>query len=518
MTNIDQWKKAAEKEVKGRDLTWHTPEGIAVKPLYTAEDSADPGLPGFAPFTRGVRASMYAGRPWTIRQYAGFSTAEESNAFYRRNLAAGQKGLSVAFDLATHRGYDSDHPRVVGDVGKAGVAIDSVEDMKILFDGIPLDRVSVSMTMNGAVIPIMAFYIGAAIEQGVSISELQGTIQNDILKEFLKDELTQKLIVLIQNRRLLESVLLYKDFSGKGLKESKDYIENLEKNIPEIMKYWEIQEENLRIQEEKRMFELNLSKTSVLNELDKDNKDNEDNKDKIDSVGIHCSVKDIMKAQHVLGLDKGFHFYMEPRWENDIKSYAKNPFWIGINDPKWNVKHDHLLTIPNFYEFKHNKDVVDSNQVGFAARMETRKCPHFLEGIDSLFFTDTNHLKWWERNLNLDTSSWKIYNYKHEQLNMFMNRDWGISHSAHIYEPFGYSIFEAVDKGKLPILHSSWCKDLEYPYRASSKTEFFDIYTKITTLSYSEKLYWFNTIKTYMIEKYTDKNKWIDSLLDIYNK
>ena len=186
MTNIDDWKSLADKEVKGKDLNWKTPEGIAVKPLYTAEDvTADPGLPGFAPFTRGVRASMYAGRPWTIRQYAGFSTAEESNAFYRRNLAAGQKGLSVAFDLATHRGYDSDHPRVVGDVGKAGVAIDSVEDMKILFDGIPLDQMSVSMTMNGAVIPILAFFIVAGEEQGVSQAQLDGTIQNDILKEFM---------------------------------------------------------------------------------------------------------------------------------------------------------------------------------------------------------------------------------------------------------------------------------------------------------------------------------------------
>jgi len=186
MANIEDWQKAAAKEVKGKDLTWQTPEGIAVKPLYTAEDApVDPGLPGFAPFTRGVRASMYAGRPWTIRQYAGFSTAEESNAFYRRNLAAGQKGLSVAFDLATHRGYDSDHPRVVGDVGKAGVAIDSVEDMKILFDGIPLDQMSVSMTMNGAVIPILAFFIVAGEEQGVPRAALDGTIQNDILKEFM---------------------------------------------------------------------------------------------------------------------------------------------------------------------------------------------------------------------------------------------------------------------------------------------------------------------------------------------
>ncbi|MHA6333783.1 methylmalonyl-CoA mutase [Qipengyuania sp. CAU 1752] len=181
------WKARADKEVKGRDLTWHTPEGVAVKPLYTSEDTADidPGVPGIAPFTRGPYASMYTGRPWTIRQYAGFSTAEESNAFYRRNLAAGQKGLSVAFDLATHRGYDSDHNRVVGDVGKAGVAIDTVRDMEILFDQIPLDTMSVSMTMNGAVIPVLAFYIVAAERQGVAQDKLSGTIQNDILKEFM---------------------------------------------------------------------------------------------------------------------------------------------------------------------------------------------------------------------------------------------------------------------------------------------------------------------------------------------
>ena len=190
--DIAQWKTAADKELRGRtteNLVWQTPEGIAVKPLYTADDIEGMGeinsLPGFQPFTRGPRATMYANRPWTIRQYAGFSTAEDSNKFYRDNLAAGQKGLSVAFDLATHRGYDSDHPRVVGDVGKAGVAIDTVEDMKILFDQIPLDQMSVSMTMNGAVLPILAGYIVAAEEQGVSAEKLTGTIQNDILKEFM---------------------------------------------------------------------------------------------------------------------------------------------------------------------------------------------------------------------------------------------------------------------------------------------------------------------------------------------
>ena len=189
---LTDWTALAGRELRGADpeaLTWRTPEGIAVKPLYTAADLAAlehlDTLPGLAPFVRGPRATMYAARPWTVRQYAGFSTAEESNAFYRRNLAAGQKGLSVAFDLATHRGYDSDHPRVVGDVGKAGVAIDSVEDMKILFDGVPLDRMSVSMTMNGAVLPVLAGYIVAAEEQGVEAATLSGTIQNDILKEFM---------------------------------------------------------------------------------------------------------------------------------------------------------------------------------------------------------------------------------------------------------------------------------------------------------------------------------------------
>jgi methylmalonyl-CoA mutase len=189
---LADWEKLAAKELRDKpvsSLDWLTPEGILVKPLYTAADlenlETQGSVPGFPPFTRGPKATMYSGRPWTVRQYAGFSTAEESNKFYRANLAAGQMGLSVAFDLATHRGYDSDHPRVVGDVGKAGVAIDSVEDMKILFDGIPLDKMSVSMTMNGAVLPVLAGYIVAAEEQGVPQDKLSGTIQNDILKEFM---------------------------------------------------------------------------------------------------------------------------------------------------------------------------------------------------------------------------------------------------------------------------------------------------------------------------------------------
>ena len=189
---LKAWEELATKQMKGRhpdDMTWETPEGVPIKVLYTQADTEklkhNDTLPGMAPYVRGPMATMYAGRPWTIRQYAGFSTAEESNAFYRKNLAAGAQGVSVAFDLATHRGYDSDHPRVTGDVGKAGVAIDSVEDMKVLFDGIPLDKVSVSMTMNGAVLPILASYIVAAEEQGIDQATLSGTIQNDILKEFM---------------------------------------------------------------------------------------------------------------------------------------------------------------------------------------------------------------------------------------------------------------------------------------------------------------------------------------------
>jgi methylmalonyl-CoA mutase len=191
-TDLERWRERARAECKGKDpetLVWETPEGIRVKPLYTAADLEKlehlDTLPGFPPFVRGPRATMYANRPWTIRQYGGFSTAEETNAFFRRNLAGGQQGLSVAFDLATHRGYDSDHERVLGDVGKAGVAIDSVEDMKRLFEGIPLDQVTVSMTMNGAVLPILACFVVAGQEQGVAPEKLAGTIQNDILKEFM---------------------------------------------------------------------------------------------------------------------------------------------------------------------------------------------------------------------------------------------------------------------------------------------------------------------------------------------
>ena len=242
-----------------------------------------------------------------------------------------------------------------------------------------------------------------------------------------------------------------------------------------------------------------------------------DNKDKIHTVAIHCSVKNIMKASFVLDLEKSFHFYVEPKWENDIKSYAKYPFWIGNNDPKWNVHHDHLLTIPNFYEFKHNKDVVDNNKVGFAARMETRKCPHFLQGIDCEVFTEPTDIKWWERNLNLDTSTWKTYTFKYENIDNFYKRDWGISHSAHIYEPFGYSIFQAVDWGKIPILAHDWLPDYDYPFRAQSPEEFKEQYDNICNLTLKEKEDYLYPLREHL-RQWDNKEEWRDRLLKLYNE
>ena len=218
-----------------------------------------------------------------------------------------------------------------------------------------------------------------------------------------------------------------------------------------------------------------------------------------------------MKSSMILNLDKSFHFHMTPDWEKEIINYAKHPFWIGLSE--WgDIEH-----IPNFYEFKHNKDVVDSNRVGFAARMETRKCPHFLQGIDSIFFTDINHLKWWERNLNIDTSMWRMYNYTHEQLDMFMKQNWGISHSAHIYEPFGYSIFQAVDWGKIPILAHDWLPKYDYPFRASTPEQFKEQYEKICKLSLQEKRDILFPLRDYL-KQWDNKEQWRDRLLEIYNK
>ena len=239
-----------------------------------------------------------------------------------------------------------------------------------------------------------------------------------------------------------------------------------------------------------------------------------DNKDKIHSNILHNSVDHILKSQFGSDLPIGHHPYMSSEWEQEVTDWCETNIWVGLYEILYKN-----TNIPNFYEFKWNLPLSHSNKLGFAARSEGRKNPHYLDKIPSLIFTNSEEFNvLWKNGVKVDVSKSKLYHYNPDFKDTFYNMDWGISHSAFISEPFGYSIFEAVDKGKLPILHSSWCKDLEYPYRASSKTEFFDIYTKITTLPYSEKLYWFNIIKTYMIAKYTDKNKWIDSLLDIYNK
>ena len=242
-----------------------------------------------------------------------------------------------------------------------------------------------------------------------------------------------------------------------------------------------------------------------------------DNLDKIHTNAVHCNVQQAMKASFVLDLEKSFHFHMEQEWEDTIVEKAKYPFWIGINKPKLKGNHEHLLHIPNFYEFKHNKDVVDNNKVGFAARMETRKCPHFLQGIPSELNTDPKDVQWWKRNLNLDTTGWKTYKFNYEFLDKFYNRDWGISHSAHIYEPFGYSIFQAVDYGKLPIIAHDWLAEYDYPFRASTPEEFKEQYDNICKLSIQERQEHLVSLRDYL-RKYDNRKEWTEQLLKLYNE
>jgi hypothetical protein len=238
-----------------------------------------------------------------------------------------------------------------------------------------------------------------------------------------------------------------------------------------------------------------------------------DNKDKIHSNILHNSVDHILKSQVVTDASLGWHPYLSSEWEKEVNEWSTHTIWVGLFDILFPNKN-----ISNFYEFKHNLELSDSNSLGFAARCEGRKNPHYLDGLKSYIFTNSVEFNAiWKNGAKIDTTNAKIYHYTSEFKDIFYNMDWGISHSAFTSEPFGYSIFEAVDRGKLPIIHTNWCKDLNYPYRASSKKEFFDIYTKITNTSYEEKLNWFNIIKKYMKDNYTNKDLWINSLLDIYN-
>ena len=238
-----------------------------------------------------------------------------------------------------------------------------------------------------------------------------------------------------------------------------------------------------------------------------------DNKDKIHSNILHNSVDHILKSQVLTDASLGWHPYLSSEWEKEVNEWSKHTIWVGLYDILFQNKN-----IPNFYEFKWDLPLSESNTIGFASRCEGRKNPHYLDGLQSMIFTNSVEFNlFWKKGVKLDLSKSKIYHYDSTFKDKFYNMDWGISHSAFTSEPFGYSIFEAVDRGKLPILHTTWCKELEYPYRASSKKEFDNIYNEIITQSYDTKLFWFNKIKNFMKERYTDKEKWIQSLLDIYN-
>jgi len=239
-----------------------------------------------------------------------------------------------------------------------------------------------------------------------------------------------------------------------------------------------------------------------------------DNIEKIHSNIVHVSIKDILKSTMVLNLDKSYHTYCEESWEDTLSEKAKHSVWIGVTEKE--LKHPNTH-IPNFYEFKHNLDVNDSNKIGYAARMETRKSPHFMEGLDAVLFTGRSGLSWWKRNLNLDTSTWKTYKYNPPFVEKFYKRDWGISHSAHIYEPFGYSIFQALDFGKIPILAHDWLPDYDYPFRASSPEEFREQYEKICKLSLDDRRDYVFPLREYLKENYGDKEVWKEKMLRIYN-
>jgi len=242
-----------------------------------------------------------------------------------------------------------------------------------------------------------------------------------------------------------------------------------------------------------------------------------DNKDKIHSTAVHCNVNKNLKANVKLGLEHSRHFYMDPRWEDEIVKLSKYPFWIGIDSPDLENQHDHLLHIPNFYEFKHNLDVTDNNKVGFASRMETRKCPHYLQRIPSVLCTESKDVHWWVKSLNCDIRGWKIYKFNYKMLDKFYRLNWGISHSAHIYEPFGYSIFQALDYGKIPILSRDWYTDIDYPYRAFGMHEFYHEWKRVCELSVEARREWVFLLREYF-KKYDDKKRWTEQLLEIYNK
>ena len=244
-----------------------------------------------------------------------------------------------------------------------------------------------------------------------------------------------------------------------------------------------------------------------------------DNKDKIQTNAVHCDVTKALKASFLLGLKMGFNFAMSPDWESRVVDMANKSFWIGVDKPTLATpNNDKVLHIPNFYEFKHNYDVTDNNRVGFASRCETRKCPHFLSGIESDFFTDPKDVQWWRRNIGTDTSKWKVFTFKYDNIDRFYHREWGISHSAHILEPFGYSIFQAIDYGKVPILAGDWLTEYKYPFRASNPVEFHEQYKKLCEVSLDERRNLLYPLREYLTNKFDNKEEWIEKMLKLYNE
>ena len=313
-----------------------------------------------------------------------------------------------------------------------------------------------------------------------------------------------------QTKKFENSVL-----AGRGGNQGRVTQKKIEKNYKEVLKedlehYWQGDD----IQKFKDLLN-GARRINILHGYYSPHKYILDNIDKIHSNAVHVSVKDILSASVYLDLDKSFHTYCEESWEDSICKAAKHPFWIGVGEKELTQPTEH---IPNFYEFKYNYDVNDSNMIGFAARMETRKCPHFIEDLEAMVFTSSAGIKWWKRHLNLDTSKWKHYQYTHDNTENFFKKDWGVSHSAHIFEPFGYSIFQAIDFGKIPILAHDWMPKYDYPLRASSIKEFHEQYDRVCKMGLEERRDILFPLREYLNENFGNKNQWVENMLRIYNE
>ena len=344
-------------------------------------------------------------------------------------------------------------------------------------------------------------------------------VNNWIEEVATKLKVKPKLLIHRTRRGLAEITEHTKTFennvkAGRGGNEGREVIKKIKKNYKEVLN---TELEHLWQGDDPQKFRELLKgarRINILHGYYAPHKFIVENKEKIHSNVIHVSVRDCLKASMVLDLDRSLHTLMEQTWEDELCEVATHPIWIGVEESKLKYPTEHL---PNYYEFKNNLDVTDSNRIGYASRMETRKCPHFLEGLDSMVFTNLRHIKWWEQNLNTDTSSWKKFGFTYKFLDNFMRKDWGISHSAHIFEQFGYSIFQAVDYGKIPILAPDWIPSYDYPFRAASPEEFREQYKKICELSVDGRRDYVFPLREYLNKTYGDKDVWREKMLRIYN-